>query len=74
MWHDKHIEKKEFQLGQQVLLFNLRLMLFIGKLKSRWSGPFVITRVFPYGSAELSHLEKGNFKLNGQRLKLYFGD
>ena len=33
---------------------------------------FVITQVFPYGNVELSHLEKGNFKVSGQRLKLYF--
>ena len=34
-WHDKHITKKEFEAGQQVLLFNSRLKLFPGKLKSR---------------------------------------
>ena len=42
-WHDKHIMRKEFQPRQQVLLFNSRLKLFLGKLKSRWSKPFVIT-------------------------------
>ena len=36
-WHDKHITRKEFEVGQQVLLFNSRLKLFLGKLKSRWS-------------------------------------
>ena len=41
-WHDKHIMRKEFQQGQQVLIFNSRLKLFPRKLKSRWSGPFVI--------------------------------
>ena len=44
-WHDKHIMRKEFQSGQQVLLFNSRLKLFLGKIKSRWSGPFIITQV-----------------------------
>ena len=34
-WHDKHIVKKEFEPGQQVLLFNSRLKLFPGKLKSK---------------------------------------
>ena len=71
-WHNKHIEKKEFHPGQQVLLFNSSLKLFMGNLKSRWFGPFMITQVFPYGSVELAHLEKGNFKVNGQRLKPYF--
>ena len=72
-WHDKHILRKEFSPGQQVLLFNSRLRLFPGKLKSRWSGPFMITQVFPYGGVEVTHPEKGTFKVNGQRLKPYFG-
>ena len=48
-WHDKHITKKEFTAGQQVLLFNSRLKQFSGKLKSRWSGPFTVTKFFPHG-------------------------
>ena len=42
-WHDKHIVRKEFESSQQVLLFNSRLKLFPGKLKSRWSGLFIVT-------------------------------
>ena len=57
-WHDKHIVQKEFELGQKVLLFNSRLRLFPGKLKSRWSGPFEITKVLPYGAVEIMHPEK----------------
>ena len=34
-WHDKHITRKDFEAGQQVLLFNSSLKLFPGKLKSR---------------------------------------
>ena len=34
-WHDKHIVRKEFEPGKRVLLFNSRLKLFQGKLKSR---------------------------------------
>ncbi|XP_071933957.1 uncharacterized protein [Coffea arabica] len=34
-WHDKHIIPKKFLVGQKVLLFNSRLRLFPGKLKSR---------------------------------------
>ena len=41
-WLEKHIVRKEFEPGQQVLLFNSRLKLFPGKLKSRWSGPFIV--------------------------------
>ena len=42
-WHNKHIVRKEFEPSQRVLLFNSRLKLFQGKLKSRWSRPFTMT-------------------------------
>ena len=72
-WHDKHIARKEFEPDQRVLLFNSRLKLFPGKLKSRWSRPFIVTQVFPYGGAEIIHQEKGTCVVNTQRLKPYFG-
>nr|GEU54244.1 hypothetical protein [Tanacetum cinerariifolium] len=52
--HDSKIKNRIFNVGDQVLLFNSRLKIFSGKLKIRWSGPFTITRVFPYGTIELS--------------------
>nr|GEX69016.1 reverse transcriptase domain-containing protein [Tanacetum cinerariifolium] len=48
--------------------------IFSGKLKSRWSGPFTISQVFPYGTIELSQPDGPNFKVNGHRLKHYFGE
>ena len=63
-WHDKHIVRKEFEPGQQVFLFNSRLKLFPGKLKSKWSGPFIVVQVFPYGDVEIMHPKKGQFKVN----------
>ncbi|XP_021719446.1 uncharacterized protein LOC110687132 [Chenopodium quinoa] len=71
-WHDKHINKREFKEGDKVLLFNSRLKLFPGKLKSRWSGPFTVKKVFPYGPIEISNDNGEPFKVNGQRLKAYF--
>ncbi|XP_031261667.1 uncharacterized protein LOC116119873 [Pistacia vera] len=70
-WHDKHITKTEFIEGERVLLYNSRIRLFPGKLRSKWSGPFTVTQVFPFGAIEISHEEKGTFKVNGQRLKHY---
>ncbi|GJZ46348.1 reverse transcriptase domain-containing protein, partial [Tanacetum coccineum] len=52
---------------------NSRLKIFSGKLKSRWSGPFTIVQVFPYGTVELSQNSGPNFKVNGHRIKHYFG-
>ena len=65
-WHDKHIVRKEFEAGQQVLLFNSRLKRFPEKLKSRWSGPFTVTQVFPHGGVVVTHPKKGTFKVNTQ--------
>ena len=59
-WHDKHITRKEFTAGQQVLLFNSRLKLFPGKLKSRWSGPFTVTKVFHMVGQRLHILRKAH--------------
>ena len=70
-WHDKHILSREFKVRQKVLLFNSRLRLFPGKLHSRWSRPFVVTQVLPYGAVEVHHEQKGTFKVNRQRLKPY---
>ncbi|CAN6579848.1 unnamed protein product [Malus baccata var. baccata] len=71
-WHDQHILRREFYIGQQVLLFNSRLKLFPGKLRTRWSGPFTVVQVFPYGTIEIrDHTTDATFKVNGQRLKPY---
>ncbi|GJT28275.1 putative reverse transcriptase domain-containing protein [Tanacetum coccineum] len=71
--HDSKIKNRIFNVGDQVLLFNSRLKIFSGKLKSRWSGPFTITKVYPYGTAKLSHADGLNFKVNCHRLKHYYG-
>ncbi|KAL5575888.1 hypothetical protein UlMin_017587 [Ulmus minor] len=48
--------------------------LFPGKLKSRWSGPFWIAQIFPFGAVELEEETSGRkFRVNGQRIKHYFG-
>ncbi|XP_021771479.1 uncharacterized protein LOC110735596 [Chenopodium quinoa] len=71
-WHNAQIVKKEFVKGKKVLLYNSHLKLFPGKLRSRWSGPFVITKVFPYGAFEISNEKYPPFKVNGHRLKPYY--
>nr|GEW74412.1 reverse transcriptase domain-containing protein [Tanacetum cinerariifolium] len=71
--HDSKIKNCIFNVGDRVLLFNSHLKIFSGKLKTRWSGPFTITKVFPYGTVELSQPDCPNFKVNGHRVKHYFG-
>nr|GFB06064.1 reverse transcriptase domain-containing protein [Tanacetum cinerariifolium] len=71
--HDDKIKNRIFNVGDQVLLFNSRLKIFSGKLKSRWSGPFTISEIHPYGTAKLIHPDGCNFKVNCHRLKHYHG-
>ncbi|GKC51276.1 hypothetical protein Tco_1074021 [Tanacetum coccineum] len=71
--HDSKIKNRIFNVGDRVLLFNSRLKIFSGKLKTRWSGPFTITKVFPYGTIELSQPDGPNIKVNGHRVKHHFG-
>nr|GEZ56132.1 reverse transcriptase domain-containing protein [Tanacetum cinerariifolium] len=70
--YDSKIKNLVFNVGDRVLLFNSRLKIFSGKLKTRWSGPFTTAKVFPYDTVELSQANGSNFKVNGHRVKHYF--
>jgi len=63
------LTRKEFNVGDKVLLYHSRLKLFLGKLRSRWIGPFV----FPYGAVEITSLNTNKvLKVNGHHLKLFY--
>ena len=69
VFHDKHILRKSFEPSQKVLLYNSRY-LFPGKLRSRWTGPFIIKNIFLHGAVEIENPKNGSiFKVNGQCLK-----
>ncbi|RDX96265.1 Retrovirus-related Pol polyprotein from transposon 17.6, partial [Mucuna pruriens] len=71
-FYDNMILRKEFKVGQKELLFNSHLKLIVGKLRSKWDGPFVITNVFPYGAFEIRNMAiDKTFKVNGHQLKLF---
>nr|GEX33486.1 reverse transcriptase domain-containing protein [Tanacetum cinerariifolium] len=61
--HDFKIKERAFNVVDRVLLFNSRLKIFSGKLKTRWTGPFIVAHVFPYGTNELSQADGPNFKV-----------
>ncbi|XP_031259747.1 uncharacterized protein LOC116117878 [Pistacia vera] len=72
-FHDKMISRKNFSVGQRVLLFHSRLKLFSGKLRSCWVGTFIVTNVFRHGAVEIQSLKTNKvFKVNGHRLKPYY--
>jgi hypothetical protein len=69
-FHDRHIRPKTFEPNQKVWLFNSKLRLFPGKLRSRWDDPFIVISISSHGVVELRDPKNGNiFKVNGQRLK-----
>ena len=70
-WHDQKILRKNFRVGELVLLYNSRLKFFLVKLKSRWSGPYTVVAVTPFGAVTLKTNSRDEFKVNGQRLKHY---
>ena len=65
--------RKEFTIGQKVILYNSRLKLMPGKLRSRCLGPFIVVNVFPHGAVEIkSEATNKVFKVNGHRLKIFY--
>ena len=71
-YHDQKIKKRDFVVGDLVLLFNSRLRLFPGILKSKLTGLFLITQVFLHGGVKLEIKEGVRFKVN-ERIKIYVG-
>ena len=71
--HDRMLTRKEFHVGDKVLLYHSCLKLFPRKLRSCWIGPFVVSNVFPYGAVEITSLETNKvLKVNGHRLKPFY--
>jgi hypothetical protein len=69
---DNRFVKKEFYVGQKVLICNSKLRLFPNKLKSRWYGPYDVTKVYPHGAVEAYCNEKNQtFKVHGHQVKPY---
>nr|XP_016504594.1 PREDICTED: uncharacterized protein LOC107822555 [Nicotiana tabacum] len=74
MMHDKNSLERSFKLGDMVLLYNSRLRLFPGKLKSRWSGPFSVVEIYPTGAVDIAVANNSHtFRVNGHTLKHYLG-
>src|SRR3954465_197769 len=71
-WHDRRILKREFHVGEKVLLYKSRLRFFARRLLSKWEGPYVIVEVYRSGAIKIASLKDDNTQvLNGQRLKHY---
>ncbi|GJS28724.1 reverse transcriptase domain-containing protein [Tanacetum coccineum] len=65
-WNDSRLRSdKDFKVSDKVLLYNSRLKMYPGKLKSKWSGPNIVKKVYPYGAVEIINMKGFNFKVNG---------
>ncbi|GJR97517.1 reverse transcriptase domain-containing protein [Tanacetum coccineum] len=74
-WHDSRLRgDKDFKVGDKVLLYNSRLKMYPGKLKSKWYGPNIAKTVYPYRAVEITNKNGFSFKVNGQRLKKNYED
>ncbi|GJY67545.1 putative nucleotidyltransferase, ribonuclease H [Tanacetum coccineum] len=74
-WHDKRIKTStKYEKGDKVLLFNSCLRLFSGKLKSRWYGPFAVSKHMKNGAIELYDEDGNEFIVNKQCVKPYQKD
>jgi hypothetical protein len=71
-WHDRRIIKREFHVGEKVLLYRSRLRFFAGKLLLKWEGHFIIEEVYRLGAIKIASLKDNTTQVvNGQRLKHY---
>ena len=73
-WHNKSIQKKQFQPGDWVLLYDSRFKIFKGKFHTCWMGPYEVIRIFENGAVEVKTIDGQDkiFLVNGHRLKKYF--
>ena len=70
--HVKRIQKRVFNVGDHVSLYNFRLRFFAGKLLTKWEGPYIIEEVYHSGGIKINNAEGTNLKVvNGQRIKHY---
>ncbi|EPS64390.1 hypothetical protein M569_10391 [Genlisea aurea] len=60
--HDAALRKHDLKVGNSVLLFNSRFKLFPGKLKTKWEGPYQITKVCASGAYIISDPARGELK------------
>ncbi|XP_076888027.1 uncharacterized protein LOC143538332 [Bidens hawaiensis] len=70
--HGAEIRLKNFEVGQKVWLYNTRMKLFPGKLKNKWTGPYLVVRVRHHGQYEIEYFDDHVRQVvNGYRLKPY---
>ncbi|GJX21892.1 reverse transcriptase domain-containing protein [Tanacetum coccineum] len=70
--HDSKIKNRVFNVGDRVLLFNSRLKIFSGKLKTRWSGTITVTQVYLIWQLSVYPKLRAPLQSKCHRLKHYY--
>jgi hypothetical protein len=71
-WHDRRIFKREFHVGEKVLLYKSHVRFFAGKLLLKWEGHFIIEEVYRSGAIKIASVKDNTMQVvNGKRLKHY---
>ncbi|KAM1495945.1 hypothetical protein ACFXTO_030606 [Malus domestica] len=69
---DKALPRKYFEPNQKVLWKKSRFTLFPTRLRSRWTGPYLVVQAYPHSVVEIQDMKSGlTFKVNDHRLKQY---
>ena len=70
--HNKLILRMNFESNQRIHLYDSRMQIHPRKLRSEWTGPYVVQRVFSNGVVQVKDPKHERvFKVNVQRLKHY---
>ncbi|CAM8990287.1 unnamed protein product [Rhodiola kirilowii] len=70
-WDYKQIARRKFNNGERVLLYNSRLRLCTGKLRTKWSGPYTVEIAHLDSHVELNIEGGKSMVVDEQRLKHY---
>ena len=72
-WHNRHINNKQFHIGDRGLLYDSKVLKDPGKLKTHWLGPYVVIQITEGGVVKLQKLDGTPFKwlVNGSQQNPY---
>lgn len=73
VWHDRNIMEFFFQEGDWAILYDFKFKDFIGKLMTRWLGPYLIEKCHDNGAIQIKTIDEEGipFLVNGYILKAY---